>query len=124
MNDMKVRIPPSFANLFYYPDVAVTCAPEEDEEYYMSQPTIIVEVLSESTEQTDRREKALAYRQVPSVQIYVLIEQDRIAATVLRRAEDGWSSEELIGPDAVLRMEPIDFEIPLQTLYQRTRLAA
>ena len=125
INDIKVRIPPQFANLFYYPDVIVACMPaEEGDEYYLDRPAIIVEVLSDSTEQTDRREKMLAYRQVPSVEIYVLIEQKRIAATVLRRAEIGWRSEELEGPEAILRMEPIGFEIPLRTLYERTRLAA
>ena len=125
INDIKVRIPPQFANLFYYPDVIVACTPEEEgDEYYLDKPVIIVEVLSDSTEQTDRREKMLAYRQVPSVEIYVLIEQKRIAATVLRRAETGWRSEALEGPDAILLMEPIEFEAPLGTLYERTRLAA
>ena len=123
--DLKVRIPSQIGTLFYYPDVVVTCAPEEaDDEYYLNEPTIIAEVISDSTEQIDRREKMLAYRQVPTMQIYVIIEQTRIAATVLRRAEQGWSSEVLEGPDAILRLEPIEFEIPLRTLYERTRLAA
>ena len=123
--DLKVRIPSQIGTLFYYPDVVVTCAPDEaDDEYYLNEPTIIAEVISDSTEQIDRREKMLAYRQVPTMQIYVIIEQTRIAATVMRRAEQGWSSEELEGPDAILRLEPIEFEIPLGTLYERTRLAA
>ena len=121
--DLKVRIPSQIGTLFYYPDVVVTCAPDEaDDEYYLNEPTIIAEVISDSTEQIDRREKMLAYRQVPTMQIYVIIEQTRIAATVLRRAEHGWSSEKLDGPDAVLRLEPIKFEIPLGTLYERTQL--
>ena len=121
--NMKVRIPPRFGNIFYYPDMVVTCtADEDDDEYYLSQPTIIAEVLSDSTEQIDRREKALAYRQVPTIQIYVIIEQKRIAATVLRRAEQGWRAEELEGPDSVLRLETIGFETPLRTLYERTEL--
>ena len=125
MNDIKVRIPPQFGNIFYYPDVVVTCtADEEEDEYYLNQPTIIAEVLSDSTEQIDRREKALAYRQVPTMQIYVIIEQKRIAATVLRRAEQGWRAEELEGSDAVLRIETIAFETPLRTLYERTGLSA
>ncbi len=122
-NDIKVRIPPQFGNMFYYPDVVVTCADEgADDEYYLNEPAIVVEVLSDSTEQIDRREKVLAYRQVPSIQIYVIIEQKRIAATVLRRAEQGWRAEELEGPDAVLRLETIGFETPLRTLYERTGL--
>ena len=124
MSDAKVCIPPSFANLFYYPDVVVTCVPEADSGYFLSEPVIIVEVLAESTELTDHREKMLAYRQVPTVQIYVLIEQQRIAATVFRRADQGWRSEEMEGPGAVLRLEPIGYETPLSALYERTQLAA
>ena len=124
INDIKVRIPSQIGTLFYYPDVVVTCAPDEaDDEYYLNEPTIIAEVISDSTEQIDRREKMLAYRQIPTMQIYVIIEQTRIAATVLRRAEQGWRSEELEGPDAILRLEPIEFEAPLRTLYERTQLA-
>ena len=124
IGDMKVRIPPHFADIYYYPDVVVCCAPSDAARYYREQPAIIIEVLSEGTEHTDRREKMLAYRQIPSVQIYVLIEQQRIAATVLRRGENGWLSEELEGPDAVLRLETIGFETPLRTLYERTGLVA
>ena len=123
INDIKVRIRPPFGNLFYYPDVFVTCTADEDEdEYYVNQPTIIAEVISPSTEQIDRREKVQAYRQLASMQIYVIIEQTRIAATVLRRAEQGWRAEELEGPDAVLRLETIGFETPLGALYERTEL--
>ena len=123
--DLKVHIPSQIGTLFYYPDVVVTCAPDEgDDEYYLNEPTIIAEVISDSTEQIDRREKMLAYRQVPTMQIYVIIEQKRIAVIVLRRAEHGWHSEELEGPDAMLRLEPIGFETPLRSLYERTQLLA
>ena len=123
--DLKVRIPSQIGTLFYYPDVVVTYAPDEaDDEYFLNEPTIIAEVISDSTEQIDRREKMLAYRQVPTMQIYVIIEQTRIAATVMRRAEHGWSSEDLEGSDAILRLETIGFETPLRTLYERTGLSS
>ena len=59
MADMKVRVAAS--DVFYYPDVFVTCDSDDRETYFKEQPCLIVEVLSESTSWTDRREKLLAY---------------------------------------------------------------
>ncbi len=123
MNDMKVKIPPQFANIYYYPDVVVACEPTDNADHFSDQPAIIVEVLSPDTERTDRREKALAYRQIPTVEDYVLLEQEKMAATVMRRAEVGWNAEEMQSGKAVLRLEKIDFEVPLAVLYERTSLA-
>ena len=102
--DMKVKIPPAFAEVFYYPDVLVACDPTDNAKYYRERPSLIFEVLSPETERTDRREKAIAYRQIPTLEAYVLIEQDRVAMTVLRRADPGWQSELLEGSDALLKL--------------------
>src|SRR6266496_3484052 len=107
INDMKVKIPPAFAEVFYYPDVLAACDPSDNEKYYRERPSVIFEVLSPETERTDRREKAIAYRQIPTLGAYVLGEQDRIAATVLHRADPGWRSEVLEGPGALLRLSGI-----------------
>jgi Uma2 family endonuclease len=120
INDMKVRIPPAFAEAFYYPDVLVVCDPTDNAKYYRERPTVIIEVLSPETERTDRREKAIAYRQLPTLETYVLVEQDRMALTVLRRAEVGWQAERLQGPAALFRVPSIGIEIPLERIYERT----
>jgi Uma2 family endonuclease len=76
--------------------------------------------LSPETERTDRREKAIAYRQIPTLEAYVLVEQDRVAVTVLHRAEPGWRSEVLEGREALLRLPSLGVEIPLDRIYERT----
>ncbi len=120
INDMKVKIPPAFADVFYYPDVLVACAPKDDAKYYRERPAIIFEVISPDTERTDRREKAIAYRQISTVKVYVLVEQDRMAVTLQRRATKGWSNETVEGPNALLKLPEISVEIPLKRIYQRT----
>jgi len=121
--DMKVRIPPAFAEVFYYPDVLVACDPTDDAKYYRERPSLIFEVLSPETERTDRREKAIAYRQIPTLEAYILIEQDRVAVTVLRRADLGWQSELLEGSDALLKLPGTGVEMRLDRIYERTAVA-
>ena len=120
INDMKVKIPPAFADVYYYPDVLVACDPTDNARYFRERPAVIIEVLSTETERTDRREKALAYRQIPIVEAYVLVEQERMAATILRRTEPGWQSHVIEGPGSILKLPGIGVEIPLERIYERT----
>ena len=120
INDMKVKIPPAFADVYYYPDVLVACDPTDNARYFRERPTVLIEVLSTETERTDRREKALAYRQIPTVEAYVLVEQERMAATILRRTEPGWQSHVIEGPGSILKLPGIGVEIPLERIYERT----
>jgi Uma2 family endonuclease len=121
MNDIKLRIPDP-ANVYYYPDVLVACDPADDAKYYVERPSYIFEVLSPDTERIDRREKALAYREVPGIKGYILLEQDQIQATVMRPAASGWKTEILRGPDATLVLPDLKIEIPLARIYERTTL--
>ncbi|WPD21228.1 MAG: Uma2 family endonuclease [Candidatus Electrothrix scaldis] len=92
MADMKVYLQIAEEDIFYYPDLLVSCDPEDREEYYRTRPCLIVEVLSPSTERIDRREKFMAYTSLPSLQEYILIAQDRQAVTVFRR-KNKWKPE-------------------------------
>lgn len=123
VNDMKAKIPPRFSNAYYYPDVLVSCESTDDALYFRERPSVIFEVLSPATERIDRGEKANAYRQIPSLKVYVLVEQERIAVTVLRVAEVGWTTEMIEGKSAVLRLPEIGVEIPMERIYERTRVA-
>ena len=123
INDMKVKIPPAFADVYYYPDVLVACDPTDNARYFRERPTVIIEVLSPETERTDRREKAIAYRQIPTVDAYVLVEQERMAATILRRTEPGWQSDVIEGRGSILKLPGIGVEIPLERIYERTAVA-
>lgn len=122
INDMKVRVPPEISDAFYYPDVLVTCDPKDDEKYFRESPTILFEVLSPDTERIDRREKALAYFAIPSVKVYVLVEQSRIGLTVLQRSDTGWKSRMITSLSDTLMLPEIETEIPLERIYERTSL--
>lgn len=66
--DMKVRINHDQGSWFYYPDLVLACEPSDNEPLFVQRPCLLVEVLSPSTEQTDTREKLLAYRLLPAAQ--------------------------------------------------------
>lgn len=89
MSDMKLRIDSAGKTYFYYPDIMVYCDPDDRERYWRTLPKLIVEVLSESTELIDRREKRLAYIQLDSLDDYLLVEQESPALILYSRAR-GW----------------------------------
>jgi Uma2 family endonuclease len=122
INDMKARIPPQLASAFYYPDVLVTCDPTDKEKYYRERPVVIVEVLSPQTRRTDEREKAIAYRLFPSVEVYLLVEQDRLRITALHRVDNDWRREVIQGRTATLKLECLGVEIPMERIFERTRV--
>ncbi len=74
-SDMKVGIQTATEDYFYYPDLHVSCENVKNE-HFNSQPKLIIEVLSDSTERKDRAEKFHNYRKIESLQDYVLIAQD------------------------------------------------
>ena len=97
MSDMKVRI--ANGSKYYYPDVLVNCPPVNG--YFTETPTIIVEVLSNSTRRIDETEKRLAYMQIETLEEYVLIAQDFVQIEVIRKNE-GWKSAKYFLGDEVI----------------------
>ena len=83
----------------------------------MGDPVVIFEVLSPSTARNDRIVKAREYQATPSVQRYVMLEQDSIDATVHVRSQDGWSVL-VLKQDDILSLPEIDLAIPLAELYE------
>lgn len=117
MADVKLRIESVSDSAFYYPDVMVVCRPDDSNKLFVSQSSVVMEVLSPETERIDRREKRLAYQQVPSLEEYVLIAQDCREVTVFRRARD-WSGEVLVSDGAVLELESLGVSLPLAEIYR------
>ena len=68
ISDMKVRVRTDAKDIFYYPDVLVTCDSRDRETYYREKPCLIVEILSRRTERLDRFEKLMFYRQLASLE--------------------------------------------------------
>lgn len=120
INDMKAHIQKKEDDWFYYPDVMVNCDPAGQQKYYCDTPSVIVEVMSPTTERIDRREKLMAYELIPSLHTYVLVSQERREVTIHRRAGDDWTTERLPENGDALRIPELEFEMPLEAIYART----
>jgi Uma2 family endonuclease len=95
----------------------VVCSPVAPNATTVRDPVVIFEVLSPSTAAKDRIVKAREYQATPSVKRYVMLEQERIGATVLARAHDGWSAL-VLKDDDTLDMPEIGLSIPLAEFYE------
>ncbi|MFU8849236.1 MAG: Uma2 family endonuclease [Opitutales bacterium] len=116
MADMKLRLNIAEDDIFYYPDLLVTCDPSDDAKYYKTKPSVLVEVLSPSTERLDRREKFLSYQRLPSLEEYVLVDQEEMKVTLFRKTNE-WKPEHFKAGDRLV-LPSIDFEQSLGDLYE------
>jgi Uma2 family endonuclease len=121
-SDMKLRLNFGGDTVFYYPDAMVVCDPTDNATYYRERPVLIIEVLSPQTARVDQREKLLAYRTLPSLEVYVLVDQSRCHVTIYRRATD-WQPEILTDPADFLTVAALGWSVPLRDLYERTPFA-
>ena len=116
ITDMKLRV--EAADAFFYPDVFVTCdARDTSEPLAKRHPTLICEVLSESTEAYDRGGKFAAYRTLESLNEYLLIDSRRRAVEVFRRQPDGWLLAP-VAPDGWLELHSLGFRCAVDALYE------
>jgi len=112
-SDMKIHA----AGSIRYPDAFVACGTNPRGTMVIQDPVVVFEILSPSTALVDRVVKNQEYRATPSIQRYVMLEQDRMAATVFERAGDDWVGHLLIG-EAVLAMPEIGVELTLAEVYE------
>lgn len=119
MGDMKVRVDHDGDSYFYYPDLLLSCQPDDKESpYYRRSPCLLVEVLSPSTERIDSREKLLAYRLLPSLREYLLLRQDRVQADLYQLGDEGrWQHQVFTQPDEVLALRCLDVAVSLRDVY-------
>ncbi len=118
ISDMKARI--ESLNRFYYPDVMVTCDPRDQETpTYKRFPTLLVEVLSDSTEAFDRGDKFTDYQELDSLREYVLINTKRQRVECFRRNDEGlWVLHSYTPKQTSFRLDSINFEGTLEALYE------
>ena len=112
-SDTKIRIRLPTQTRFYYPDTSAICRPNPDEDSYQDEPAAIVEVLSRRTRRIDEGEKKDAYLSIPSLNVYMLVEQDVPLVTLFRRTEAGFVREVYESLDAVIPLDEIDIVLPL-----------
>jgi Uma2 family endonuclease len=113
---------------YVYPDAMVICGKTEFQTGrtdVVTNPLVIVEVLSPSTREHDRIEKFALYKQIESVREYILVDSERMVVSILRRQgdTDKWTIDVLNHPDDVLPFESLDIEIPLAKLYSQVEFA-
>jgi Uma2 family endonuclease len=109
---------PDRADSYYVPDIAVTCEPNEPGRPAMLDPILIVEILSPSTERSDRRLKMPAYQKIDSVREILLIDADSHDAEVYRRENNHWGIELVRGGEATLLLASIELRISMSELYE------
>jgi Uma2 family endonuclease len=117
-SDIKVRVNP---NVYYYPDILVTCEQEPEDRYFRNEPILIVEVISPSTREIDRREKLLFYQQMPSVQEYAVVEQEKMHVEIHRRQSDGrWITYYFNqNADEEVEFQSVELKMTLGEIYRR-----
>lgn len=102
---------------FFYPDLFVRCAQERGDPYFKTDPVLVVEVLSPSTQRHDRGDKKLAYQNVPTLREYALVAQDSVRIDLYRRTATGWQVETCDSTDAVLELASIGLRLSISEIY-------
>jgi Uma2 family endonuclease len=119
--DMRVKV--SATGLYTYPDLTVVCGEprfEDDQFDILLNPTVLIEVLSDSTEAYDRGTKASQYRQLPSLRELVLVAQDRPHLERHQRQSDGrWVLADSRSLADTMPLDSIEVELPLAEIYRR-----
>jgi Uma2 family endonuclease len=117
-SDTKIRVRLPTHVRFYYPDVSVVCRPNPQTDSFQDDPVVLVEVLSHRTRRLDEGEKRDAYLTIPSLSVYLMIEQDTPAVVAVRRTEGGFVREVYSGLNAVLPLGEIGIDLPLAEIYE------
>lgn len=117
--DMKLRV--DAADAVFYPDLLITCDPRDrglDADTAKRHPTMLVEVLSDSTAAYDRGLKFERYRLIESLLEVLLVEQDRRHADLFRKQADGRWLLESFGPEGRLELASLGVGLELDTIYE------
>jgi Uma2 family endonuclease len=122
-SDQRVRaVQPSASRVgYFYPDVSIVCGKPEfstDNPPTLLNPTLIIEVLSDSTREYDFGKKLDYYRAIESVQEIVFVSFDKVGASRFHRQNDAWILRDVLGLEQMLTLESLEISIPLTELYR------
>jgi Uma2 family endonuclease len=119
-SDQRIHIQSN--TLFTYPDISIICGEIitlNNDDYNVLNPTVIVEVLSNSTKNYDRGEKFKLYRDIPTLREYILVDSETIHIEVFRLNENNhWELEEYDAAENFLSVKAIDEKIALSEIYE------
>ena len=110
---LKVQV----AGRICYPDAFVVCTPVLPTAQVVTEPVVIVEILSDSTASSDLVVKNAEYRDTPSVKRYVVLQQNSAAAIVFSHRAGEWATDLVVGTEAVLSLPEIGIDFPLEEIY-------
>ncbi|MFZ5442292.1 MAG: Uma2 family endonuclease [Myxococcota bacterium] len=120
-SDLRVRVEATDRST--YPDLTIVCGADQfakDDPDAITNPTVLIEVLSETTERSDRGEKFAHYQHLPSLQEYVLVSQDSPRIEVFRRHEKTWVLS-IFEAGEVVRLESLGIEFEVDAVYSDPR---
>lgn len=123
-NDMRVKV--SATGMYTYPDIVVACGEPRFEDAHVDtllDPTVVVEVLSPSTEAYDRGAKFAHYRRLPSLREYVLVSQHQPLIERFERRGESWWLGDAIGLDSSIMLTSIECTLALRDVYERVEFA-
>lgn len=122
-SDMRVRIDPT---RYVYPDFSIVNGEprmEDEKELTLLNPVFVVEVTSPTSATRDRVDRLGFYLDGPSIEAYLIIDQDRIRADLYTRAEDGWFVRVYDQPGEMVPLDALNCELPLADVYRGIELA-
>jgi len=117
-SDMRVRVSPT---RYVYPDFSVVhgeARMEDDKEVTLLNPVFVVEVISPTSQTRDRVDKLGYYLEVPSIEAYLIIDQDSFRADLYTRADEGWYMRVFNQPNDVIPLPMLECQLPLSQVYR------
>ena len=121
-SDLLLRVRMKDDLRFYYPDAVIHCGEMEAEARVIEDPTVIFEVLSDSTARIDTGEKRMAYLTISTLEAYVLIDSECREVTVWRQRDGQWAPEVLTAPDGTLEFASAGCSLSVAEIYEGTGL--
>ena len=113
--DVKLKI--AHRENYYYPDVMVGCE-EENNDYFIEKPCILVEITSKSTETIDRREKLSSYKSIESLQTYLIISQETMFVEAYQRQQQTWLMTHYTQPNELIELPCLNTNISVEEIYE------
>lgn len=123
-SNMRVHIPEN--TLFTYPDISIFCKDitnDKGDDDIFVEPSVLIEILSPSTRNSDRGTKFKLYRDIPSLKEYVLVDSEAVSVEIFRVNESGyWQLEEYKKENELLYIRTVDFKLSLGEVYRGAKL--
>jgi Uma2 family endonuclease len=111
------------SKLYRYPDLVVVPVTDDSDPYATTQPILIIEVLSPSTENIDRGEKLRQYSRLPSLQYYLLISQEEPLVEMYSRLDGRWVLDFFTDLEEIISLPVLQTDLPLKVIYQKVKFS-